>query len=45
MKCVMRESKYDPYKVSRIQNIPEYFLSMGKNEMPQISVAIWIPTE
>ena len=45
MNCVMRESEYDPYMVIRIRSFPKYFESMSKNEMPQITVAIWISTE
>ena len=45
MNCAMRQSEYDPYMVIKIQSFPEHFESMSRNEMPQITVAIWISTE
>ena len=42
---VMCEFEYDPYIVIRVQSFPEYFESVSRNEMPQITVAIWISTE
>ena len=45
MNCVMCKSEYDPYMVTRIRSFPEYFESMSKTEMPQITVAIWISAE
>ena len=38
---VMREWEYGPYKVI---HFPVYFESTSRNEMPQESVTIWIPT-
>ena len=45
MNCIMRELEYVPYMVTRIRSFPKYFESMSENEMPQITVAIWISTE
>ena len=44
MKCVMRGMEIEPvpYKVIRFT---VYFESSSGNEMPQESVAIWMPTE
>ena len=44
MNCVMRESEFDPYIIIRIRGFPNYFESMSKNEMPQITVALWMST-
>ena len=41
----MRGSEYDPYMVIRVPSFPEYFESISRNEMPQITVAIWISIE
>ena len=48
----MRELEYDPYMVIRVRSFPEYFFESGiidtvstDDEMPQISVAIWISSE
>ena len=45
MNNVVCELEYDPCVVIRVQTFPEDFESMSKNEMPQISVAIWASRE
>ena len=37
MNCVMRESEYDPH-----MKFSGYFVSVNRNETPQITAAIWI---
>ena len=45
VKNVIRELEYDSYMVIRVKSFLEYFESVSRNEMPLISVAIWISTE
>ena len=40
---VIRELENDPY-IIRVRSFPKLFESVSRNEMPQISVAIWIST-